>query len=174
MGFQSSFNQALGTLAGAFLGAKHIKGQKESLAEQKMQGKFNVEREVEREKGSNRATLDNIEQMGAEYDRSLDAMANQMAINDLMAARAGQALASETVSKKSTSDAVKLPNHEAWLKQYMDWYGVGTKEAMKAYDENAMRKTASTGKTVEKKLSTASDELLNKEKYDYKYKGGNE
>ena len=135
MGFQSSFNQALGTLAGVALGRKHIKGQKESLAEQKMQGKFNVERELEHEKGSNRATLDKIEQMGAEYDRSLDAMANQNAINDLMAARAGQALANETISKKNTSEAVREPNRGAWMKQYMDWYGVGVYEATKAYNK---------------------------------------
>ena len=30
MGFQSSFNQALGTIAGAALGAKHIQGQKQA------------------------------------------------------------------------------------------------------------------------------------------------
>lgn len=133
MGFQSSFNQALGTLAGAFLGAKHIKGQKESLAEQKMQGKFNVEREVEREKGSNRAALDNIEQMGAEYDRSLDAMANQNAINDFMAARAGQALANETISKKNTFEAVS--HRKDWIEHYMNWYGVGMHQANQKYME---------------------------------------
>ena len=163
MGFQSSFNQALGTLAGVALGLKHIKGQKESLAEQKVQGKFNVEREAEREQENNDIANYN-KQHGTNF-------AN---MNEMMAARAGEALASETNSKKSTSDAVKLPNHMAWLQQYMDWYGVGAKEAMEAYDENAMRKTASTGKMVEKKLSTDSDELLNKEKYDYKYKGGKE
>lgn len=166
MGFQSSFNQALGTLAGAALGAKHIKGQEESIAEQKMQGKFNVEREVEREKKHTGKDDDMITAYIKEHPTKFPNM------NEMMAARAAEALASETNSKKSTSDAVKLPNHEVWLKQYMDWYGVGAKEAMKAYDENAMRKTAPTGKTVEKVLSTASDELLNKEKY--KYKGGKE
>lgn len=168
MGFQSSFNQLLGTIAGGALGLKHIKGQEESIEEQKMQGKFNVEREVEREKEHTGKDDDMITAYIKEHPSKFPNM------NEMMAARAGQALANETVSKKNTSEAVKLPNHEAWLKQYMDWYGVGVKEAMKAYDENAMRKTAPTGKTVEKKLSTDSDELLNKEKYDYKYKGGKE
>ena len=154
MGFQSSFNQALGIVAGAALGAKHIKGQKESLAEQKVQGKFNVERELEH-------------QEIADYNaKQGTAFASK---DEMMAARAGEALANETNSKKATSDAVKLPNHTAWLKQYMEWYGVGAKEAMKAYDENAMRKTAPTGRIVEKVLSTGSDELLQKEE---KYKGG--
>ena len=151
MGFQSSFNQALGTLAGVALGAKHIIGQEESIKEQKMQGKFNVEREAEREK--------------------IDYSQLQKSKEELGAIRAAEALASEANSKKATSEVVKLPNHKAWLQQYMDWYGVGAKEAMKAYDENAMRKTAPTGKTVEKVVSTASDELLNKEK---KFKGGKE
>lgn len=176
MGFQSSFNQALGILASASLGARHIKGQKESLKEQKMQGKFNVERELNREQeqqevGSVNNKIEELEQIGAENDRKLDEMANEMAINDLMASRAGQALANETISKGNTSKAVRLPNHKEWLQKYMEFYGVGPKEAMKAYDENAMRITAPTGKTVEKVLSSDSDELLNKEK---KYKGGNE
>lgn len=161
MGFQSSFNQLLGTIAGGALGLKHIKGQEESIEEQKMQGKFNVDREVEREKEQNEVA-----------DYNLQHNTNFANKNEMMTARAAEALASETNSKKSTSDAVKLPNHKSWLQQYMDWYGVGVKEAMKAYDENAMRKTAHTGKMVEKKLSTDSDELLNKEKY--KYKGGKE
>lgn len=156
MGFQSSFNQALGILAGAALGRRHIKGQKESLAEQKMQGKFNVDRELEH-------------QEAADYNaKHGTAFASK---DEMMAARAGQSLANETTSKKTTSDAVKLPNHKAWLQQYMDWYGVGAKEAMKAYDENAMRKTAPTGKIVEKVISADSDELLQKEE---KYKGGKE
>lgn len=124
MGFQSSFNQALGTLAGAFLGAKHIKGQKESIAEQKMQGKFNVEREANREIEQN-SIADYNAQNGTAFSN----------INEMMAARAGQALANETISKKSTSEAVREPNRGAWMKQYMDWYGVGVYEATKAYNK---------------------------------------
>ena len=157
MGFQSSFNQLLGTIAGGALGAKHLKGQKESLAEQKMQGQFNVEREVEREQDQNEVA---------------EPKANETTVdkNKMMAERAGQALASETFSKNNTFKSAQLTNHKSWLRQYMDWYGVGVKEAMKAYDENAMRLTAPTGIMVEKVLSTDSDELLNKEK---RFKGGN-
>ena len=163
MGFQSSFNQALGTLAGAALGAKHIKGQKESLKEQKMQGQFNVEREVEREKQHKGKDHDMITSYFLETG-------NLPNMNEIMADRAGQALANETTSKGNTSKAVQLPNHKAWLRQYMDWYGVGVVEAMKAYDENAMSITANNDKVIEKVLSTDSDELLNKEK---NYRGGN-
>lgn len=159
MGFQSSFNQALGTIAGAALGAKHIKGQKESLKEQKMQGKFNLEREVNREKEQNE-----VAETNAYNDK-----------NEMMAERAGQALASETTSKKGTSKAVQLPNHKEWLQKYMEFYGVGVGEAMNAYDKNAMLITErayaeNNDKIIEKVLSTDSDELLNKEK---KFKGGN-
>ena len=159
MGFQSSFNQALGIFASAALGARHIKGQKESIAEQKMQGKFNVEREVNREQEQNEVAEPNL-QNGTNY---IDK-------NEMMAERAGQALASETNSKNITFKSVQLTNHKSWIRQYMDWYGVGVKEAMKAYDENAMRLTAPTGRMVEKVLSTDSDELLNEEK---KFNGGN-
>lgn len=159
MGFQSSFNQALGIFAGAAFSRKHIKGQKESLAEQKMQGKFNLEREVNREQEQQEVKDYNL-QHGTNYTDN----------NEMMADRAGQALASETTSKKETSKAVQLPNHKAWLQQYMNWYGVGVEEAMKAYDENAMSLTAHNDKVIEKALSEDSDELLNKEK---NYRGGN-
>ena len=159
MGFQSSFNQALGIFAGAAFSKKHIKGQKESLAEQKKQGKFNVELEVNREKEQQEVADSNL-QHGTDY---IDK-------NEMMADRAGQALASETTSKGNTSKAVQLPNHKAWLQQYMDWYGVGVQEAMEAYNENAMSLTAHTDRIIEKALSADSDELLNKEK---NYRGGN-
>ena len=162
MGFQSSFNQALGTLAGAALGAKHIKGQKESLKEQKMQGKFNLERELNREQ----EVADYNLQHGTAYNDK----------NEMMADRAGQSLASETTSKKETSKAVQLPNHKEWLQSYMEFYGVGVGEAMNAYDKNAMLITERAyaenhGKKIEKVVSEGSDELLNEEKY--KYNGGN-
>ena len=127
MGFQSSFNQALGTLAGAFLGAKHIKGQKESLAEQKMQGKFNVEREVEREQEQN-SIADYNAQNGTNF-------AN---MNEMMAARAGQALANETISKKHSYTATIPSINKEWVKQYMDWYGVSRKEANVAFKKQNM------------------------------------
>ena len=114
MGFQSSFNQALGTIAGAALGAKHIKGQKESLKEQKMQGQFNVEREVNRE------------QEVAETNTNIDK-------NEMMAERAGQALASETNSRNYTHHATIPAIRKEWIQQYMDWYGVNRYEARRAY-----------------------------------------
>ena len=117
MGFQSSFNQALGTIAGAALGAKHIKGQKESLAEQKMQGKFNVEREVDREQEQNEV---------AETNANIDK-------NEMMAERAGQALASETNSRNYTHHATIPAIRREWIQQYMDWYGVNKKEAVVAF-----------------------------------------
>lgn len=159
MGFQSSFNQALGTLAGAALGAKHIKGQKESLKEQKMQGQFNVERELnrEQEQQEQQEVKDYNAQHGTAY---IDK-------NEMMADRAGQALANETNSKKETSKAAQLPNHKEWLQKYMEFYGVGVGEAMKAYDKNAMMLTSNNDKVIEKVLSSDSDELLNKEKYNY-------
>ena len=125
MGFQSSFNQALGTLAGAALGAKHIKGQKESLAEQKMQGKFNVEREVEREQEHNEVAESNANEPTVNKNNEVVSLA--------MAARAGQALANETYSKNYTYHMTTLPNHQEWVKQYMDWYGVNRNAAKKAY-----------------------------------------
>ena len=122
MGFQSSFNQALGTLAGAALGAKHIKGQKESLAEQKMQGKFNVEREVNREQEQNEVKDYNAQNGTAYIDK-----------NEMMAARAGKALASETISKKHSYTAIIPRINKEWVKQYMDWYGVSRTEANVAF-----------------------------------------
>ena len=122
MGFQSSFNQALGTIAGAALGAKHIKGQKESLAEQKMQGKFNLEREVNREQEQQEVADSNLQHGTAYIDK-----------NEMMAERAGQALASETNSKGYTSNATKPHNSSEWIKQYMEWYGVNRYEARRAY-----------------------------------------
>ena len=122
MGFQSSFNQALGTIAGAALGAKHIKGQKESLAEQKMQGKFNVEREVNREQEQNEVANSNSQNGTAYIDK-----------NEMMAERAGQALASETNSKKRTLHAIIPGINKEWVKQYMDWYGVSRLEAEMTY-----------------------------------------
>ena len=162
MGFQSSFNQALGIIASASLGGRYVKGQKESLAEQKIQGQFNVEREInrEQEQQEQQEVKDYNQQHGTAY---LDK-------NEMMAARAGQALASETNSKKGTSESVRLPKHKEWLQKYMDFYGVGVREAMKAYDENAMRMTGHTARMTEKVLSADSDELLYKEK---KYNGGN-
>ena len=120
MGFQSSFNQALGTLAGAALGAKHIKGQKESLAEQKMQGKFNLEREVNREQEH---------QEVAETNANIDK-------NEMMAERAGQALASETNSRKHSYMMITKPIRKGWIQQYMDWYGVSEKEAIEAHKKD--------------------------------------
>ena len=160
MGFQSSFNQALGIFAGASLGRKHIQGQKESLAEQKMQGQFNVERELNREQEEQEVSDYNLQNGTAYTDK-----------NEMMADRAGQALASETTSKGNTSRAVNLPNHKKWLQKYMEFYGVGVSEAMKAYDENAMQITAPNERIVERVLSSDSDELLNKE--NDKYRGGN-
>lgn len=162
MGFQSSFNQALGIIASASLGGRYVKGQKESLAEQKMQGKFNLERELNRDQ----EVKDYNAQNGTAYNDK----------NEMMADRAGQALASETTSKGNTSKAVQLPNHKEWLQKYMEFYGVGVGEAMNAYDKNAMLITERAyaenggGKIIEKVLSAGSDELLNEEK---KYNGGN-
>ena len=127
MGFQSSFNQALGTLAGAALGARHIKGQKESLAEQKMQGKFNVEREVNREQEQNEVANYNA-QNGTNFSDK----------NEMMAARAGEALASETISKKHSYTATIPSINKEWVKQYMDWYGVSRKEATVAFQKQHM------------------------------------
>ena len=112
MGFQSSFNQLLGTIAGGALGAKHLKGQKESLAEQKMQGKFNLEREINREQEQNEVA---------------EPKANETTVNDkneMMAERAGQALASETNSKGNTSRAIHKRNREYWISGYMEWYSL--------------------------------------------------
>ena len=164
MGFQSSFNQLLGTIAGGALGAKHLKGQKESLAEQKMQGQFNLEREINRDQ----------EQQEVK-DYNLQNGTNYIDKNEMMAERAGQALASETTSKGNTSRAVILPNHKEWLQKYMEFYGVGVGEAMNAYDKNAMLLTErayaeNNDKIIEKVLSTDSDDLLNKEK---RFRGGN-
>lgn len=159
MGFQSSFNQALGTLAGAALGAKHIKGQKESLAEQKIQGQFNVEREVNREQEQQEqqeVASSNLQNGTAYIDK-----------NEMMADRAGQALANETNSKKETYKAAQLTNHKEWLRKYMEFYGVGLLEAMNAHDKYAMMLTSNNDKVIEKVLSSDSDELLNKEKYNY-------
>lgn len=116
MGFQSSFNQLLGTIAGGALGAKHLKGQKESLAEQKMQGQFNLEREVNRMQ---------------EQEEVAEPKANETTVdkNEMMAERAGQALASETNSKKHTLHAIIPRINKEWVQQYMDWYGVSRKEA---------------------------------------------
>lgn len=166
MGFQSSFNQALGILASAAFGRKHIQGQKESLAEQKIQGKFNIERELEREQ---EAIRDQEQQEVADYNLQHGTAYNDK--SEMMADRAGQALASETTSKGNTSRATQLPNHKKWIKQYMNWYGVGVGEAMKAYDENAASITSHDKKIIERVLSADSDELLNEEKY--RYKGGN-
>ena len=150
MGFQSSFNQALSIFAGAALGKRHVEGQKESLAEQKMQGQFNVERELNREQ-EQQEVADYNQQNGTAYNDK----------NEMMAERAGQALASEINSKKHhyvmITDPTKMgwiKHYEGWIKQYMDWYGVSEKEATKAYNENAMRK----------------NELLNKDK---NFRGGN-
>ena len=136
MGFQSSFNQALGILASASLGGRYVKGQKESLKEQKMQGQFNVERELNREQeiGSVNNKIEEMNQIGAENDRSIDAMANQIALEELMADRAGQSLANETISKKNTLEAVS--NRADWIEHYMNWYGVGLKQANQKYMEN--------------------------------------
>ena len=137
MGFQSSFNQALSIFAGATLGKRHVEGQKESLAEQKMQGKLNVEREVNREQ-EQQEVADYNQQHGTAY----------MDKNEMMAERAGQALASEVNSKKHryvildepTEEGKRLIKHyEGWIKQYMDWYGVSRNEASNAYNENAFR-----------------------------------
>ena len=122
MGFQSSFNQALGTLAGVALGLKHIKGQKESLAEQKMQGKFNVEREVNREQEQQEVKDYNLQHGTAYNDK-----------NEMMADRAGQALASETNSKGNTFEAVS--SRKDWIEHYMSWYGVGLHQANQKYME---------------------------------------
>lgn len=149
MGFQSSFNQALGTIAGAALGAKHIKGQKESLKEQKMQGKFNLEREINREQEQNEVANSNLQNGTAYIDK-----------NEMMAERAGQALASEVNSKKHhyvmvDPDQRLIKHYEGWIKQYMDWYGVSEKEATKAYNENSMRKRELLNKEEEKKYREA-------------------
>ena len=122
MGFQSSFNQLLGTIAGGALGAKHLKGQKESLAEQKMQGKFNVEREVEREQEQKEVADYNLQHGTAYNDK-----------NEMMADRAGQALASETNSKKHLFRATIPAINKEWVQQYMDWYGVNRKQAEVAF-----------------------------------------
>ena len=131
MGFQSSFNNALSIFAGAALGKKHVEGQKESLAEQKMQGQFNVEREINR---------DQEQQEVKDYNAQHGTAYNDM--NEIMASRAGQALASETNSKGNTSRAVNLPKHKEWLRQYMEFYGVGAKEAITAFKKQhtAVRK----------------------------------
>ena len=123
MGFQSSFNNALGIFASATLGAKHIKGQKESLAEQKMQGQFNVEREINREQ-EQQEVADYNQQHGTAYNDK----------NEMMADRAGQALASETNSKVNTSKATKTRIRDQWIRGYMEWYGVNYSEANKAYN----------------------------------------
>ena len=125
MGFQSSFNQLLGTIAGGALGLKHIKGQKESIAEQKMQGKFNVEREVNREQEQNEVAEPKANEPTVNK--------NNEVVSLEMAARAGQALANETYSKNYTYHMTTLPNHQEWVKQYMDWYGVNRNAAKKAY-----------------------------------------
>ena len=122
MGFQSSFNNALGIFASAALGARHIKGQKESLAEQKMQGKFNVERELNREQ-EQQEVADYNQQNGTAYNDK----------NEMMAERAGQALASETNSKGNTFQAVS--NRRDWIEHYMNWYGVGPAQAHRKYAE---------------------------------------
>ena len=122
MGFQSSFNQALGIFAGAALGKKHVEGQKESLAEQKMQGQFNVEREINREQ-EQQEVADYNQQHGTAY----------MDKNEMMAERAGQALASETNSKGNTFEAVS--NRRDWIEHYMNWYGVGIHQANQKYME---------------------------------------
>lgn len=122
MGFQSSFNQLLGTIAGGALGAKHLKGQKESLAEQKMQGQFNVEREINREQEQNE-----VAEPKANENNVTDK-------NEMMAERAGQALASETNSKGNTSQVTRKSNRENWIRYYMSWYGVNYSEANKAYN----------------------------------------
>ena len=127
MGFQSSFNQLLGTIAGGALGLKHIKGQKESIAEQKMQGKFNVEREVEREQEQN-SIADYNAQNGTAFSN----------MNEIMAARAGQALANETISKKHSYMATVPHINKEWVKQYMDWYGVSRMEADVAFKKQHM------------------------------------
>lgn len=133
MGFQSSFNQALGTLAGAALGYKHIKGQKESIAEQKMQGKFNVEREVNREQEQNEVAEPNANEPTTSNANEPTVNKNNEVVSLAMAARAGQALANETYSKNYTYHMTTLPNHQEWVKQYMDWYGVNRNQAKKAY-----------------------------------------
>ena len=122
MGFQSSFNNALGIFASAALGAKHIKGQKESLAEQKMQGQFNVEREVSREQ-EQQEVQDYNQQNGTTYNDK----------NEMMAERAGQALASETNSKKHSYMATIPAINKEWVQRYIDWYGVNKKEAISAF-----------------------------------------
>ena len=113
MGFQSSFNQLLGTIAGGALGAKHLKGQKESLAEQKMQGQFNLEREINREQEQEEVK-----------DYNLQHGTNYIDKNEMMAERAGQALASETNSKGNTSRAIHKRNREYWISGYMEWYSL--------------------------------------------------
>ena len=164
MGFQSSFNQALGIFASASLGRKYVKGQKESIAEQKMQGKFNVEREIERDQ-------ERVQEQKEVANYNLQHGTAYTDKNEMMAARAGEALASETTSKKHHYVMITEPGQKRWIKQYMEWYGVGVGEAAKAYDDNVMRKTAPTGRTVEKVLSADLDELLDEEKY--RYQGGN-
>ena len=119
MGFQSSFNNALGIFASAALGARHIKGQKESLVEQKMQGQFNVEREINREQ-EQQEVADYNQQHGTAYNDK----------NEMMAERAGQALASETNSKKGTSQATRKRNRDEWIRGYLDWYGMNKGEGM--------------------------------------------
>ena len=117
MGFQSSFNQALSIFAGAALGKRHVEGQKESLEEQKMQGKFNVEREINREQ-EQQEVADYNQQHGNAYNDK----------NEMMADRAGQALASETNSKKGTSQATRKRNRDNWIKDYIEWYEKNTVE----------------------------------------------
>ena len=151
MGFQSSFNNALGIFASASLGARHIKGQKESLAEQKMQGQFNVEREANREQ-EQQEVADYNQQHGTEYNDK----------NEMMADRAGQALASETNSKKGTSQATRKRNRENWIKGYMEWYGVNYHEATKAY--NGENNIVGEPMTPEKRIELS---------YLTKYRGGN-
>ena len=113
MGFQSSFNQALSVFAGAALGKRHVEGQRESLAEQKMQGQFNVEREVNREQ-EQQEVADYNQQNGTAYNDK----------NEMMAARAGQALASETNSKKGTYQAVRDKKRNQWVVNYIGWYEI--------------------------------------------------
>ena len=117
MGFQSSFNQALSVFAGAALGKRHVEGQRESLAEQKMQGQFNVEREVNREQ-EQQEVADYNQQNGTAY---IDK-------NEMMAARAGQALASETNSKKGTYQAVRDKKRNQWVVNYIGWYEINKGE----------------------------------------------
>ena len=150
MGFQSSFNQALGTLAGAFLGAKHIKGQKESLAEQKMQGKFNVEREVEHEQEQNEVAEPKANEPTNSTANEPTVNKNNEVVSLAMAARAGQALANETYSKNYTYPATIPRAHKEWVKQYMDWYGVSRANAEVVFKKQHMAAVKKNQEEAEK------------------------